>query len=137
MASYIKVRIKSYFCGMETNRQKKIAGVIQKDLGNIISKMLKDAGHQNIITSVTKVRVTPDLLQAKVYLSVFPESHGAALVDSINETKNKIKHQLSQLTKNQLRRVPELSFYNDDTQAYLNEIEDAFKGKNNPLKDNN
>ncbi|MFO7702606.1 ribosome-binding factor A [Psychroflexus maritimus] len=120
---------------METNRQKKIAGVIQKDLGNIISTLLKGAGHHNIIISVTKVRVTPDLLQAKAYLSVFPEKHGEELVKSINEIKNKIKHQLAQLTKNQLRRVPELQFFNDDTQAYLNEIEDAFKGKNNPLKD--
>jgi len=55
---------------METNRQKKISGLLQQDLAEVIQQILRDAGTHNIVVSVTKVRVTPDLLQAKAYLSI-------------------------------------------------------------------
>lgn len=57
---------------MESNRQKKIAGVLQNDLASILQKTMKDAGHMGILISVSKVSVTVDLSIAKVYLSIFP-----------------------------------------------------------------
>lgn len=120
---------------METTRQKKIAGIIQKDLSDIISRTLRDAGRGNVIVSVTKVRVTPDLLIAKAYLSVFPAEHAVALIKEINEMKHKLKHQVALKTKNQLRRMPELTFYNDDTLEYIEQLDKAAKGENNPITD--
>lgn len=119
---------------METTRQKKIAGIIQKDLSELISRILRDAGRGNVIVSVTKVRVTPDLLVAKVYLSVFPAAHADALITEINEIKHKLKHQVAQKTKNQLRRMPEISFFNDDTLEYIEQLDKAVKGEDNPLE---
>ncbi|MFN2262447.1 MAG: 30S ribosome-binding factor RbfA [Psychroflexus sp.] len=119
---------------MESNRQKKIAGIIQKDLAEVIQLELKSAGTTNLIVSVTKVRVTPDLLQARAHLSIFPSDRAEVLVEEITQLKPKIKHQIAQRTKNQLRRMPELSFYNDDSIEYINDLEQAFKGKDNPIK---
>lgn len=118
---------------METTRQKKIAGIIQKDLSDIISQTLRNAGRANIIVSVTKVRVTPDLLIAKAYLSVFPVVHADDLIAEINAMKTKLKHQVALKTKNQLRRMPELTFYNDDTLEYIEQLDKAVKGDDNPL----
>ena len=119
---------------METTRQKKIAGIIQKDLSDIISRILRDAGRGNVIVSVTKVRVTPDLLIAKAYLSVFPAEHAKALIAEINQMKTKLKHQVALKTKNQLRRMPELTFYNDDSLEYIEQLDKAVKGEDNPLE---
>jgi ribosome-binding factor A len=118
---------------MESNRQKKIAGVLQNDLAGILQKALKDAGHAGILVSVSKVQVTVDLSIAKVYVSVFPSEHALKVVEEINLVKNNIKHQMAQLTKNQLRRMPSLHFYNDDSLDYIEKIDKAVKGKENPL----
>lgn len=119
---------------MESNRQKKIAGILQKDLAEVIQMELKAAGTQNLIISVTKVRVTSDLLQARAHLSVFPSEKSEEIVEEIRAIKSKIKHEVAQRTKHQLRRMPELSFYNDDSIEYINDLEQAFKGKNDPIK---
>lgn len=119
---------------MESNRQKKIAGILQKDLAEVIQLELKAAGTQNLIISVTKVKVTPDLLQAKAHLSIFPSAKSEEIVEEIRTKKSKIKHEVAQRTKNQLRRMPELTFYNDDSIEYINDLEQAFKGKKDPIK---
>ncbi len=119
---------------MESNRQKKIAGILQKDLAEVIQLELKTAGTQNLIISVTKVRVTPDLLQAKAHLSIFPSEKSKQIVEEIRMMKSKIKHQVATRTRNQLRRMPELEFFNDDSIEYINDLEQAFKGKNDPIK---
>ena len=119
---------------MESNRQKKIAGILQKDLAEVIQLELKAAGTQNLIISVTKVRVTPDLLQANAHLSIFPSDKAEKIIEEIRNIKPKVKHEVAQRTKNQLRRMPELSFYNDDSIEYINDLEQAFKGKNDPIK---
>lgn len=119
---------------METQRQKKIGQIIQKDLAEIIQEGLRTTGQKNLIISVTKVKVTPDLLEAKAYLSIFPEDKTIPILKEVKEIANMIKHQLAMRTKNQLRRVPELNFFHDDTVSYLNDVEEAFKGKNDPIK---
>ncbi|GAA0872707.1 30S ribosome-binding factor RbfA [Gangjinia marincola] len=120
---------------METNRQKKIAGIIQKDLAEVIQQALKESGHHNIIVSVTKVSVTPDLSNAKCFLSIFPTQNTAILISEINTASSSIKHQIAQRTRNQLRRMPELRFYVDDSLDYIEGIDNALKGDDNPIED--
>lgn len=122
---------------MESNRQKKISGVLQNDLATILQKALKNAGHQGILISVSKVHVTVDLSIAKVYVSVFPSKHAVAIVEELNQAKHLIKHEVAQLTKNQLRRMPSLHFFNDDSLDYIEKIDNAVQGKENPLVNSN
>ncbi len=118
---------------MESNRQKKIASVLQADLANILQSAIRDAGHTGILISVSKVQVTVDLSIAKVYVSIFPAQHALKVVEEINEVKSKIKHQAAQLTKHQLRRMPELTFFNDDSLEYIEKIDKAVKGEEDPI----
>ncbi len=120
---------------IETNRQKKIAGVLQNDLAVVLQKMLRDSGQMGIIISVSKVTVTTDLSLSKVYTSVFPPEKATLIVKELNELKPKIKHQIAQKTRHQLRKMPDLVFYNDDSLEYINNIVEAVKGKNDPIKD--
>ena len=119
----------------ETNRQKKIAGVLQNDLAIVLQKMLRDSGQMGIIISVSKVTVTTDLSLSKVYTSVFPPEKAVLIVKELNELKPKIKHQIAQKTKHQLRKMPDLVFFNDDSLEYISGIEDAVKGNADPIKD--
>ncbi|MBX2826693.1 MAG: 30S ribosome-binding factor RbfA [Flavobacteriaceae bacterium] len=119
----------------ESNRQKKIAGVLQKDLSSLLQNMLREAGQMGIIISVSKVNVTVDLSIAKVYVSVFPSEKAETIVSEINAITPSIKHKMAQLTKDQLRKMPDLSFYNDDSLDYIDRIEQAVKGEENPIKD--
>jgi len=120
---------------IESNRQKKIAGVLQQDLAKVLQNKLREAGQSSIIISVSKVSVTTDLSIAKVYVSVFPSKNASQITDELNGIKPKIKHEIAQLTKHQLRRMPELTFYNDDSLDYIEKIEDAVKGNQNPIQD--
>ena len=118
----------------ESNRQKKIAGVLQNDIANVIQEMLREAGQLGIIVAVSKVSVTTDLSIAKVYLSVFPSDKAKPLLEEITKLTPRIKHQIAQLTKNQLRKMPNLTFFNDDSLDYIEGIEKAVKGVDNPLE---
>ncbi|WP_121906062.1 30S ribosome-binding factor RbfA [Ulvibacter antarcticus] len=118
----------------ESNRQKKIAGVLQNDLANVLQNMLREMGQQGILISVSKVGITTDLSIAKVYVSVFPSDKAVGVVAELNEVKPKIKHQIAQLTKHQLRKMPDLTFYNDDSLEYIETIDRAVKGEDNPIK---
>lgn len=119
---------------METNRQKKIAGVLQKDLVDVLQSAARD-GMQGVLISVTKVSVTTDLSQAKVYLSVFPNEKRDELLDGIKSNGVLIRHELAQRTRNQLRRVPDLQFYIDDSLDYIENIDNSLKGKDvDPIK---
>ncbi len=118
----------------ESNRQKKIARVLQNDLALVLQKALRDAGHSNIILSVTKVRVTTDLSIAKVYVSVFPIENASQIISELNLVKPKIKHSIAQVVRHQLRKMPDLMFYNDDSLEYIDQIDKAVKGNDNPLK---
>ncbi|MDA9342122.1 30S ribosome-binding factor RbfA [Flavobacteriaceae bacterium] len=119
----------------ETNRQKKIAGVLQNDLALVLQKMLRESGQLGIIISVSKVTVTTDLSLSKVFTSVFPPEKSDLIVKELNELKPKIKHQIAQKTKHQFRKMPDLVFYNDDSLEYINNLENAVKGKENPIMD--
>ena len=115
---------------METQRQKKIAGVIQQDLADILQRAASDGGHKGVIISVSKVYVTSDLSIAKAYLSIFPSGQAAPLLKGIQAEQGKIRHELAQRTRNQLRRVPELTFYLDD----IEKIEKSLEKGEDPLE---
>ena len=117
----------------ESNRQKKIAGVLQEDLAETIQNLLRQAGQLHLIVTVTKVPVTVDLSVAKVYLSVFPSEKAETLVDEIKQLGPKIKHEIAQKVKHQLRKMPELIFYNDDSLEYIENIEKSMKGDEDPI----
>ena len=135
LANYYKnTQYSPYFCSMETQRQKKIAGVIQKDMADILQRAATDGGLKGILISVTKVSVTTDLSIAKVYLSIFPVKSSQELLEGIQSNQPLIKHELAQRTKHQLRRVPELQFYIDDSLDYIENIEKSLKGDENPIE---
>ena len=124
-----------YFCGMESNRQKKIASVLQRDLVDVLQNAATQGGMKGVIISVTKVNVTVDLSIAKVYLSIFPIERGEELLEGIKSNSSLIRHELSQRTKNQLRRMPQLAFFIDDSLEYIDKINRSLKGLDNPLED--
>ena len=119
---------------METNRQKKIGSVLQKDLVDILQGEIRKNGISNLVISVSKVIVTTDLSIAKVYLSVFPQDKAQDLLEAIKTNAPLIKHDLSQRVKLQLRKVPNLSFYIDDSLDYIEKIDNALSGKENPIE---
>lgn len=119
---------------MESNRQKKIASVLQSDLVDVLQGAATRGGLHGIIISVSKVHVTVDLSIAKVYLSIFPNNKAQELLKGIKSNAPKIKHEIAQRTRHQLRRMPELDFYIDDSLEYIDNIEKSLKGANDPLK---
>jgi len=120
---------------METTRQKKIGVSVQKDLTTILQKLLKEESKSSIIVSVTKVRVSSDLSSTKIYISVFPVKNTPHVFDLIYQKKGDIRNALGILVKNQVRRVPELFFYNDDSLEYIDSIDAALKKTVDPIKD--
>ncbi len=120
---------------MESNRQKKIASVLQRDLVEVLQGAATQGGMRGIIISVTKVNVTVDLSIAKVYLSIFPIDKGEELLEGIASNAALIKHELAQRTRHQLRRMPKLVFFIDDSLEYIDQIERSLKGLDNPLDD--
>ena len=119
---------------MESTRQKKISVTLQKALTILLQKLLKEGAMGSIIASVTKVRVSSDLSSAKVYISVFPVKNTPVIFDLISQKKSEIRNSLGVLVKNQIRRVPELFFYNDDSLEHIDSIDNALKKNEDPIK---
>lgn len=119
---------------METNRQKKIGGVIQKDLVDILQGEIRKNSISNLVISVSKVLVTSDLSVATVHLSIFPQDKAAETLAAIKSNAPLIKHDLAQRVKLQLRRVPNLVFYIDDSLDYIEKIDNALAAKENPIE---
>ena len=118
----------------ETPRQKKINTVLQQEIAVLLQKAIRKGNVSNLMVSVTKVQVTSDLTLAKVYLSIFPNDKALTLFEGLKENRYQLRHDLSQIMKNQLRRIPELSFYLDDSLDYIEKIEQEIKAGGNPIK---
>ncbi|TVR41738.1 MAG: 30S ribosome-binding factor RbfA [Bacteroidia bacterium] len=110
---------------METMRQNRISRLIQKDLGEILQIAGRDWFPGTLIT-VTKVYVTTDLSIARVYLSVFGKDAGDIL-KQVDMRNKEIRKQLGARVKNQLRQVPDLRFFIDDSLDYIDNIEKLLK----------
>ena len=118
---------------MESQRQKKIASVLQRDLVDVLQGAARKGGMTGIIISVTQVKVTVDLSIAKIYLSIFPIQQAKNLIEGITSNTSVIRHELAQRTKNQLRRMPHLLFFLDDSLEYIDQIENSLKEPENPI----
>jgi len=98
-----------------------------KDIAEILQDAMRESG-QGVIVTVTKVHITPDLGEAKVYISIFPIDNREQIVLETQAHAKAIKYQLAKRTRHQLRRVPELQFFLDDSLDYIEGIEKALKG---------
>ncbi|MFA6871927.1 MAG: 30S ribosome-binding factor RbfA [Bacteroidaceae bacterium] len=110
---------------METTRQNKIARLIQKELSDIFLQQTK-ATH-GVLISVSVVRISPDIGVAKAYLSIFPSAKGAELIEAINLNAKAIRFDLGTRVRHQLRIIPELRFYLDDSLDYIEKIDELIK----------
>jgi ribosome-binding factor A len=111
---------------MESTRQKKVSRLIQKELAEIFIRKSGEIAHGKLI-SVTVVRVSPDLSFAKVFLSIFPSSNHNEILDTIRDHVSKIRYELGQKVKTQLRIVPEIAFFIDDSLDYIDNIDKLLK----------
>jgi ribosome-binding factor A len=110
----------------EGKRQKQVAGAIQSTMNEIFLKLgltIVDGG----MVSISSVKVTPDLLEARVYLSLFQVPDQSACFKKIKAQEWEIKKRLGAEMKHQLRRIPVLHFYLDDTLDYVFKMEEIFK----------
>jgi len=119
---------------VETQRQKKIAGLIQQDLADILRRAAADGGLNGIILSVSTVSVTSDLSIAQVSVSIFPVKEATPVLNGIKAGQVQIRHELARRTRHQLRRVPELLFFLDDSLEYIEKIDQSLKGGENPIE---
>lgn len=110
---------------MESTRQHKIARLIQKDLSDIFLRYAKRIG--NVLISVSEVRVSPDLSVASIYLSIFPDQREQELMAKIIEDTGAIRGQLGTLERHQLRIIPELRFFADETIQRMEHIDELLK----------
>lgn len=108
--------------------------LLQADIVDILQGEIRKNGIANLIISVSKVVVTTDLSIAKVYLSVFPADRAGEILKAVKSNAPLIKHDLAQRVKNQLRKVPDLAFYIDDSLDYISKIDEALKGEENPIE---
>jgi len=110
---------------METTRQNKINRLIQKELSDVF--LLQTKAMHGILVSVSQVRVSPDLSFARVYLSIFPSEKGEELVKNIRENARAIRYEVAGRVRFQLRKMPELTFFLDDSLDYAEKIDALLK----------
>jgi ribosome-binding factor A len=113
----------------EGKRQKQVGALLQQELSDIFQRLglgMIDGG----LISLTSVRLTPDLLEARVYLSFFQVKDGAAAMKKIEERAWEIKRELATRVKHQLRRIPLLQYFLDDTLEHASKMEELFKKLN-------
>lgn len=109
----------------ETKRQKQVAGLINEELNDVLRRMgllMMDGG----MVSIASVKITPDLFEAKVYLSLFQVKDTQAVLHKFEEKNKEIRKELGLRTRHQLRSIPELKFYIDDTLDYVFKMEELF-----------
>ena len=107
---------------METTRQNKISRLIQKELSEIF--LLQTKSMNGVLVSVSAVRISPDMSIARVYLSVFPSERSQEIVKNINDNMKSIRYELGTRVRHQLRIIPELKFFVDDSLDYAERIDD-------------
>jgi len=108
---------------MESTRQQKVARQIQKDLSEIFMRESREVANGKMIT-VTAVRMSPDLSFAKVYLSIFPSDNASEFLDKLQHHVKHIRLELGKKVRHQLRIVPELAFFIDDSLDYMEHIDE-------------
>lgn len=110
---------------METTRQNKIARLIQKELSEMF--MLQTKSMNGVLVSVSAVRISPDMSIARVYLSVFPSARSQEIVKNVNANMKSVRYELGTRVRHQLRIIPELKFFVDDSLDYAEHIDELLK----------
>ena len=110
---------------METTRQNKIARLLQKELSDIF--LLQTKSMPGILISVSAVRISPAMSVARAYLSIFPSEKSEEIVKNINGNMKSIRFELGTRVRHQLRIIPELKFFVDDSLDYLERIDELLK----------
>ncbi|WP_426669996.1 30S ribosome-binding factor RbfA [Mucilaginibacter sp. McL0603] len=110
---------------MESKRQQKFAGVIQEDLAAIFQKEGLNMMPNTLIT-ITKVRVTPDLAIARVFLSFFNTNNAQLALNTIKSHSSELRYKLGARIKDQVRIIPQLEFFIDDTSEYVERMDKIF-----------
>ncbi|MGX5818449.1 30S ribosome-binding factor RbfA [Chitinophaga lutea] len=113
----------------ETKRQKQVGQLVQEELSDIFLRMGFNVTEGGMI-SISSVRMTPDLLEARVYLSMFQIPSPTEMLARMNDKKGEIRRELGNRVAKQLRRVPELTFFLDDTLDHVFKMEELFKKLN-------
>lgn len=113
---------------MQTTRQNKIARLIQQDMGDIFLKETKPLFGNSLIT-VTRVRITPDMAIARIFVSIYPlgEASKESVMQSIQSNIADLRRRLGLREGKQLRIIPQLEFYLDDSLDYIENIEKLLK----------
>ena len=118
----------------EGKRQKQIAGLLNEEMNTIFQRIglnMVDGG----MVSISSVKVTPDLLEARFYLSLFKVKNAEAVLQKIDARHHEIKKELAAKIRHQLRNVPVLKFFQDDTLDHVFKMEELFKKINPPASE--
>lgn len=119
---------------MDSTRQSKIARLIQRELSEIFQQQTR-ATH-GILVSVSAVRVSPDLSIARAYLSIFPPAKSGDILNNINANTKSIRYDLGTRVRHQLRIIPELKFFIDDSLDYIENIDTLLKKDEEKMRQN-
>lgn len=111
---------------MESTRQKKVARLVQKELAEIIQHHNAEMAPGKMI-SVTTVRISPDLSLAKIWVSIFPSEGSEAALEALRSGVPRLRYELGHKVRNQLRIVPEIAFFVDDSNDYIDKITNLLK----------
>ena len=111
---------------MQETRQNKIARLLQKELSLIFQEQTRSM--HGVMVSVTRTKISPDLSICTAYLSIFPSERGEELLKNIEKSNSQIRYTLGQRIRHQLRIVPELRFFIDDSLDYIDRIDQLLKG---------
>lgn len=126
------MQIHYVFSAMESKRQQKVARQLQKDFSEIFQRdvphLFNGPSSPGAFITVTSVRVSPDLSVARVYLSFLATKNKQLLLESIQEKSKVIRQHLGERVRHQLRIVPDVSFYLDDTADYADKMDKLFAG---------
>ncbi len=118
----------------ESKRQKQIGNVIQKEMSDIFQREGLNIMHNSMI-SISKVKVTPDLMEARIYLSFFQVEDPEKMLQHIKDRDWELRKHLAARIKNQVRKIPVLQYYLDDTLEYVFKMEEVFKHLNIPKEE--
>ena len=110
---------------MQETRQNRICRLLQKELSLIFQSQTRQM--HGVMVSVTRVKISPDLSICTAYLSICPSERGDELLKNIQQNTSTIRYDLGQRVRNQLRIIPELRFFIDDSLDYLERIDDLLK----------
>lgn len=110
---------------MQETRQNRIARLLQKELAQIFQSQTRMM--HGVMVSVTRVKVSPDLSICTAYLSIFPSAKGEEIITNINKNEKTIRYELGTRIRNQVRIIPELRFFIDDSLDYIERIDELLK----------